>query len=788
MALTPFAHFQTQQGPITFLKSLDGQDIQAQVPDVEKMVPVDLPKSTAIEKSSLGSAAMKVQQLLRNVHLQPVYQSNQVNFVPFPPQGKTWEKVAQKDVSVDLWMARRDGTLVFADRNCITTWDWAQDRQEEVRFDNFTITALVENEEGSLLLGSDQGKLRFLKGEVVDTGINKPIDKIVCLKCSYYLVQFEGNDTLIVSMKLSKMWELGAHSGCVVLENERVVILVDSILTGYKFNLDTEESEKSSIPCQQADCIEQISPRQFLVFSGTNVEVWDKENLHEGPCRSYFAEDSRSWRAGPFCAFNNRVACLNPCDNKGHVVLLGDGDLRYGDRLGWGVQAMAPLSDGTVAYTTDTRDAGFYIVNSEGRIVFSRLIKKYIEEDSQVISLVELVDGSIAACTRSKIFVLTPKLDPSLQEDYQNEKKSLLIKHDIEKCELEIKYNPDNGELYKKLAMLKGGTLELQYRALLLQLQVACRTSQIYQARRLYEQARKVNPEDIEPCQLFLTFLHNSTYQSLARRVQLDLFSINKDPQVLPCLTKLKPRLFVGEGDFSYTEALLKKHEQTHPELGKAITATEYKGDHQARWKALQKKGVKIFTEVDGCKLHEAFKGQRFKRIHWNLPFGVAKDREAFRSVIPQFFKACAELQKRKDRVHVTLMQEPDGYWKFRQRENPIVLGATSEEYRLIRKRRFNPIRYPGYQHVKTDGTPCTLSDEKREFVFEKTEGISVNDPLALKDPKEKELKIGYDSNTLEDAYYECSTDDDSSDYYDSEEDSTGSGSQGNTYIQSTNA
>jgi hypothetical protein len=83
---------------------------------------------------------------------------------------------------------------------------------------------------------------------------------------------------------------------------------------------------------------------------------------------------------------------------------------------------------------------------------------------------------------------------------------------------------------------------------------------------------------------------------------------------------------------------------------------------------------------------------------------------------------------------------------------------------------------------------------EAREFVFEKT-GLynSIQTPLALKDPKEKEYKIHdkaennatapnstdqeatdstlnqKDEMDLSQSHFDCSTDDDSSDYYDSE-------------------
>jgi hypothetical protein len=777
MALSPFANYLTHHGCLYFFNN-DGT-VEAQVPGVDKFVPVDLPRFYAIEKSSLGQIEMRLIQLLRNVHLQPVYRANRVEFIPSSLKGKIWEKAAERtEYPIQHWVARIDGRISFSQGNTITTWDWAKNVGTQECDGKFKVTALAESEDGVLILGSDEGKLRFGKGEEVDTGTNSPITKIVCLKWNHYLIQFEQAAPIIVNMTPFQI--LAAFEeveSCVVLENQVVVFLANFQLYSYYFDLDAEEYVLTDIPSQRADRIEPLSPTQLMVFYGeTAVSIWEKRGLTIERCYDYqIGRDLYTKLSSGSCTLDGRTLCVKPNTNEGengcHVSFILDGKYKRSEPKGnWTVQSMIPLSDGTIAYTTDTRGAGFHTVDSEGRIQFSAKVQAFIGTDERIGSLIELVDGSIVAKTASKIFVLKSRIDLSRSPEYLAEKEQINLKRQIEDCELEIKYAPNNSAIYTRLAELQKEDAEQRYRTILRQLQAAIRTSELYQARRLYRQARRMNPKDSEPCYLFLTFLFHSAHQKLARRVQLDLYSITKDKNILPSQNKFTNRLLIGEGDFSYTEALLKKHEESHPKLGQAITATEYQTvKNSPRLELLKQKGVKIFQGVDGRKLHEQFKDQRIKRIQWNMPFGASRKDTEFEGVMPQFFESASQLQQKGDRVHVTLMQE-DGKQGSRQIENGIVLGATSAQYRLIRKRWFGVERYPGYQHVKTNGEPYQGSDETREFIFEKTECMTVDDnPLALQDPKEKEYKIGSTSSDLKHTYFECSTDEESSDYYDSD-------------------
>ncbi|MGZ3633736.1 MAG: Rossmann-like fold-containing protein [Parachlamydiaceae bacterium] len=252
-----------------------------------------------------------------------------------------------------------------------------------------------------------------------------------------------------------------------------------------------------------------------------------------------------------------------------------------------------------------------------------------------------------------------------------------------------------------------------------------------------------------------------------------------------------KRRLFVGEEDFSYTEAYITKHLKTHPSLPHVITAIGFEqleGDTMKRVSSLIEKGVTVLFGIDGQDLYNSFTGSRFPRIHWNLPFGGKSqgEKKAFKQVIPNFFSSCSKLQIVGDRIHITLMQgSHPKYWKTKQQQNPIVLGSAKAGYRLIRKRVFNSQRYPGYVHQITNSAVKysrtgeeRKKAEEREFVFEKTEIIPelcIEKIQALQNSQEKKYEIKTDKKqnpTLEDYYFECSTDEDSSDGFITDEDS----------------
>lgn len=787
MALRLFAYYSSPTGMMRFLEdeSSSSKSIKVQVPGIEHLVPLQLSEMDCREAIPLNSTASKVEQLLSNRLFVPIYDNslNEVRFEPAPIDGNHWDKVAEFDCSESGWICRSNGTISYAKFNTVLTQNWITGSCEEKDYgEEVRITALSEGADGSLIAGDRDGRL-YWNGTVFDTGRGQPIKNISPLPPSHCLVGFEDGSSIIADYKEQKtVRDLRSPKDCFALKSS-VIVLDESQLFCYQFPVDPNDMPiRYGYPTVEA--VKKISPTQFLIFYPDKcVDI-----RNEGSPKVYRICDQNSTiydelKGNDVVPLDHENVFINTSyqPNKPLITTILKGKNAKQTLPGrWSIRNMISLSDGKIMYATDTRGATLYVTNRKGGVIFGEDIEKLIGKDSIVKTLSELVDGSVAIHVENTIYILKLRINRLGEADYKTAKKALARKHKIEEKKLEIEYQPDNLSLYKELVLLHEEDFneEKQYQTCVLGLQAAMRASNLYEARRFYKQARRINAANPEASQLFLSYLRTSSHQKLARQIQLDLFAITKEQSDLPQKKEYKERLLIGEGDFSYTEALIKKHQESHPNLGKALTATEYAPIEnpkvRERVEALKAKGVKIRQEVDGCKLHEIFKGQTFKRIQWNCPFGDSKKREEFRKVIPEFFKSCAQLQPIKGRVHVTLMQEKgNDYWKIRQIENPIVRGATAANYRLIRKRGFGTRRYPGYQHVKTDGAMARLPDEKREFIFEKVapKSSKKDDPMDLQESREKEYQVEYSDNAkmeLDDACYVCSTDDDTSDYYES--------------------
>ncbi|MBS0648016.1 MAG: DUF2431 domain-containing protein [Verrucomicrobia bacterium] len=307
------------------------------------------------------------------------------------------------------------------------------------------------------------------------------------------------------------------------------------------------------------------------------------------------------------------------------------------------------------------------------------------------------------------------------------------------------------------------------------------------QRTKIQSENRRRKARSLEPYHLYLNQTndkqeHRYIFQQLVQfydrqgneaKKQQYLQKLNDNPP------PLRKRLLLGEGNFSYIVSLLKKHRLTHPNLGTAITATEIDNklydSYSLTIHNLRKDGALVLYGVDASKIDAHFKGKRFERIHWNCPYIVPL--EELRKLISKFFQAAHSLQLTGDRIQMALAingkgQKPDDYYATRQTAYyNIVSAATTVGYRLIGKRRFDVTRYPDYLHAKTgkeEGFDCL----KREFIFEK---VNLREKLEipsrdiaskaerLEDPEKKRYSIRY----LEKhgPYFECSTDEDTSDY-----------------------
>lgn len=235
-------------------------------------------------------------------------------------------------------------------------------------------------------------------------------------------------------------------------------------------------------------------------------------------------------------------------------------------------------------------------------------------------------------------------------------------------------------------------------------------------------------------------------------------------PPPFHCSGKHKTRLLIGEGNFSFALALIRKHDTkaghlSANSLGHSIVATELTPKIYCnqcavdemmgsvnispsdatqqetlctdceltvqKIETLRKLGVEVKLGVDGTKIHEmeAFRGKTFARIHWNGPHdGSSYKVQTLPKILEEFFKACRSMQHPKDRVHLALAQPATKEGFYQGAVYNIARAASLSGYKLVKKRRFDHARYPEYQHVQTKyHQKASVTEEgMREFVFEK--------------------------------------------------------------------
>ncbi len=785
----------TPEMKISFHSSPDFETLSS----AQGLIPVRLPERGRYPqlRSTIGNIA----NLLRNFHFHPVYseEKKEVCFTSIPPENKTWETYREIQIPSEASLhCHSYGVIRFAVSNKVTTWDYNTDQSHTVTLGSHKITTMAEAPNGELIIGKENGDL-WIGSKKLDQNFTESIFAILPITETLYFIRCK-NKSYIFNIEENKITaEIEESFGQVsVLGNDTLVTLRDKKLRIWKVDHEGKLEEKDH-PLKDAEfsririisdttlmlisskCIKYTSDYKGFTLFDVKANLLHSHDIALEINSLPFPEDENTFVVG----YANTQNCVSlrfySTRQEEHSLADSAGN--------WCTTAMTALSDGSIMYATNSKPSGIHIITRDGKVVFTN---QPLLKNREVRSLKELVDGSILIQFNKFIMIIKPRIEHASDRQYQ-----------IEKLNLELRYNPTNLDLYHDLAKLHEQESDEQYQTFLAGLEAAIKGNNLYQARRFYEKARKIHQE--EPCRVFLSYLEKTPYRKQMKQVLLDLYHIQRkkkkgikppfDPSI-PC----KRRLFIGEGTFSFTEALIKKHIQTHPSLSCSIVATElhkreeiyvYEGKDEfnqfdtkflERMTFLHDKQVDVRFGFDGQRIHKISKDVRFERIHWNCPFGFSSppDRNVFKTVIPNFFRSCSEVQEPGDRIHVTLSQPDDEYFITRQKENPIVLGATSANYRLIRKRDFGSHRYPGYIHTKTGTTEKYLGGGKeREFVFEKAEPLTAETPIdlaraeALRDPTKKQYEIKTDKDPksagLEDYYFACSTDEDSSDYYQSD-------------------
>lgn len=242
-----------------------------------------------------------------------------------------------------------------------------------------------------------------------------------------------------------------------------------------------------------------------------------------------------------------------------------------------------------------------------------------------------------------------------------------------------------------------------------------------------------------------------------------------------------KSRLEVGGGNFTWIEALLKKHKEIST-LAESIVTTEYKQERELdprvteRVLKLLHMGCRVELYVDATKIDERYAGTRFRRIHFVCPHnGEDYKTQGTQKLVAGFFKAARLLQKKGDQIHL-VMAQPRRQEAYRQYcAYDVVTASQANQYELVKMRQFSPRRFPGYVHEQTNiGQSAPAAERSFEFIFKKREkkATVVNDywkdhDLGYYRSRWKDYGIDYGSPV---SYFDGYASDSSSTYYDSDD------------------
>lgn len=237
------------------------------------------------------------------------------------------------------------------------------------------------------------------------------------------------------------------------------------------------------------------------------------------------------------------------------------------------------------------------------------------------------------------------------------------------------------------------------------------------------------------------------------KKVQKEEYSdegYEADLDVAPKKGAYKKRLILGDGNLSYSRALLEKRMGAGQDgFAESMTVTEYNPEDKLleTYKApgtttqfknfeenvtmLREMGAEVILGVDATALEDAFHDRRFKRIHFNFPYyhedklSPDANKAKTRELVGNFFASAAAIQQPGDRIHMGLVTGfRDPVW-YENATYGVAEFCETYGYVYIAKRNFiDPTkgsRYPGYFHVKTSSEQAVNTAQTgREFIFEK--------------------------------------------------------------------
>ena len=244
-------------------------------------------------------------------------------------------------------------------------------------------------------------------------------------------------------------------------------------------------------------------------------------------------------------------------------------------------------------------------------------------------------------------------------------------------------------------------------------------------------------------------FLEDNYFENIDEEIT-DLLELARILNVLKkrSLRPLIPHLFLGENDFSFTEAFLFRYARV-PGLAKALIATEYSDfktlitihDTELNTKAitpslpcfesrlnrLRQRGVHVQDKVDATKLSELCNlPKRNPCIYFNFPHDHSQPHErTLPLMLAKFFAESARIQIQGNRIFMALPCFPDDDMRryYHAFIYDIFSVSAAEGYVLKAKRPFGHTRYKGYEHRITGKNKASKKhdDYAAQYIFEKT-------------------------------------------------------------------
>lgn len=244
-------------------------------------------------------------------------------------------------------------------------------------------------------------------------------------------------------------------------------------------------------------------------------------------------------------------------------------------------------------------------------------------------------------------------------------------------------------------------------------------------------------------------------------------------------INRYKSRLLLGEADFSFACALVKKQLPSHPNFGQAIIATAFESEEKLREKYqstfdahvqfLREHSVTLLFNVDAQELHlhPVLSGKKFDCVHFNFPHdGSSYKTGRLKEILRRFFESAYRVQDLAGRVYMALPKpnDPNKNQFYKLVSYNIYDNSRGAGYLLAKKRPFSNERYPGYGHMQTQkSAAASIAQFGREYIFEKTdltpEEILEGDCELLRKPVQDRKTGGY-------VLPEIKTDQTSTDYF----------------------